>query len=648
MTRFAFSSLACALLLAGCAPTKPLISQEEVQAARQGGNLEAAYEQFATRLASQKADSPAAQAAQTQLREIGTQLAGKLEQDIRQDLNQYSTASGLVPLPVLDAINGKLARMERWDKERFLKLGSELAEARKKTTSRIDSLQKQRAQQDDNQMSQRMSTLADLALLTGDDRFSKERTDAMETLRKRAEEAFQAEQYGEAKKALQALQQIAPEDKQINTQLLQADARLFEKKFWDALGDGKLDDAYSQFMTIAQTPQFPEVAKRLSKSSNDMVDYFVAQAAAATTDNKFGDAYKLFSQARDIRLKLNPEATGVLPQEQTFCQQLFQRYQNSQKQGTPGIALGYLKIIETFNPEFPGLRGLLRTTTETVVSRATRKVSTAAFASEAGKAEFGGAIAAKVTQHLFDKIPNDLKLIERDQFQAILREKEIGASTAKSELVSADYLIQGKILESRVDTTEKASKKTMRVITETVTETNPEYDQWAALPEEKRRNRAEPARTLQRDKKEDVTINLNIVRKVGIISASYRLVEATTGKVLATGSETAKAEYTDEGNEGVELGNFHMPFKLPSLPSDTEIFDKLVGKISETIGDKLVVELQNPETRFVQTSQRYAEEGDFNAAAEQAAYAFTLATQKQQETTTLRRNLEKYSAQAQP
>ncbi|MGC4088221.1 MAG: CsgG/HfaB family protein [Polyangiaceae bacterium] len=642
MSRLTVSGLALAISLAGCASAPPTLSQQELQSAQQNGSLEALYDQYAAKLAGQKLNTPEGQKAQQQLNELGAQLGGKLEQEIRSELNQQATASGLVPLPVIDAQITKLPKLQKWSPEKYSKLAAELNELKGRTQARITAQQNQLAKFTENEMGQRLSVLDDLAKLTGDDRYSRERADVLANLRKKADDALKNEQYGEAKQALSALKQADPEDKAVGTQLTLADARIFEKKFWDSLAEGQLDSAYTQFMNLSQTAEFPEILKRLSKSSDDMVAYFVAQAGTATSENKLGEAYKLLGQARDIRTKSNASATRP-PQEEAFLKAVFTRYQTAIKDGQTGLALGYLKVIEGFNPEFPGLRANLRTTQETTLVRATKKVSTAAFTDAAGGAEFGGAVAAKVTQHLFDKIPNDIKLIERDQFQAILREKEIGAASQPNELSTADYLIQGKILESRVDTTENRSKKTMRVVTETVTVSNPAYEQWSALSEAQKAKQPAPARTLAQEKKEDVTINLQIMRKVGIISASFRLVEAQSGKVLATGSDSSKAEYTDEGNEGIELGQFRMPFKLASLPADSEILQKLTDNISEVIGDKLVKELKDPEVRYADAARRYADEGDTVMAAENQAYAFALASLKKEDTAALRRQLEQYS-----
>lgn len=437
MSRFTLTGMAVALALAACTSAPPTLTQQELQSAQQSGNLEAVYEQYAAKLVGQKLTTPEGQKAQAQLDQIGAQLAEKREQEIRSELNQQGTASGLVPLPVIEAQIAKLPKMQKWAPEKHSKLATELNELKGRTQARITSQQNQLAKLTENDMGQRLSVLDDLAKLTGDDRYSRERTDVLANLRQKADTALKNEQYGEAKQALTALKQASPEDKTLGTQITLADARLFEKKFWDSLAEGQLDTAYTQFMSLSQTPEFPEILKRLNKSSDDMVAYFVAQAGTATSESKLGDAYKLLTQARDIRVKTNASATRP-PQEEAFLKAVHLRYQSAIKESQPGLALGYLKVIENFNPDFPGLRASLRTTQEATLTKATKKVSTAAFTDAAGNAEFGGAVAAKVTQHLFDKIPNDIKLIERDQFQAILREKEIGASTLPSELSSAD------------------------------------------------------------------------------------------------------------------------------------------------------------------------------------------------------------------
>lgn len=647
MVRVKVSSLALAVVLAGCAGPAVVVPPDQVQAARQSGSLANLYSQQKQKLAPLNPKSQGYLTGKAQLDDIGRQLADTLEQSLQQELAQNTGAAGLTPLPVVQSVTQRLAPMQEWDSARYQKLQTDFNERLAKTQTRIQELQASIGRLGDSEMAKRMTLLDDLTKLTGDNRYQQERQDVLANLRRRAEDALKNEQYGEAKAALQALQQVTPEDKSVGQQLLQADAKLFEKKFWDALGEGKLDEAYTQFTSLAATPEFGEVIKRVNRSTDDMVAYFIAQADVASNEGDVGKAYRYFSQAIDIRNKVHTDTSETPPQVTAFLDRIREHADKAQKAGQIGVALGSLKVLEEFGGTSSALRPQLRATNDAILSRAMRKVSTAAFVTPTGDSEFGGAVAARVTQFLFEKIPNDIRIIERDQFQAILREKELssGKGNTPSVLSTADYLIQGK-LESRVDTTEKQHKKTMRVVTEKMTVANPDYAQWLQLPEASRKNVTEPPRTVPQDRREDITVNYTLVRKVGIISASYRLIEANTGKVAYTDSYTAKEEHSDEGNDGIELGDFRLAASLPNLPSDNEILNQLVDKISTTIGDKLVQKLANQEVGYVQLAERYADENDYANAAEQMANAYSIAQEKQQESTNMLKNLKRYAMQA--
>ena len=653
MNRLALTSIAIAIMLAGCASNLPTVTDQDITTARENGTLETVYDNYATQLSQLDLNSPEGTKAKARLNYVGSLLADQREKQIRQDISQNTPASGLLPLTVINRNIARLPKMAGWDKTRYEALKKELADQTTKTMDHITSQQAALSQLTEDQLAPRLVILDDLGVVTGDPRYAKERSDSLASMQAKADAAMKAGQGEAAIRALKSLQQVAPNDPTINQQLVLANTKLFERKFWDALAEGRLDDAYTQFMGLSQTTEFAEVMKSLSKSTEDMSSYFLAQAGNALAGGHLDTAFKLLGQARDIRLKINPNAgpADAPPQEQSFLDAVFARYKIAAGNNQTGLALGYLNAINDFQPDYPNLRPLMAVTGNKVLARAVLKVSTAAFTDPNGSTEMGGAVAGRVTQRLFEKIPQDVKIIERDQFEAILREQQIGNANngqGKENLVSADYLIEGKLTESRVDTSESQSKKTMRVVTETQTLTNPDYNTWLTLSDSQRKSYAEPAHTISQDKKEDVTINMQIVRKVGLMSTTYRLVEAKTGHVVATDSETAKDEFSDQGNEGVDLGQFHLPFKLASLPSDTEILQKLTDKISASIGDKLVKELANPAVRYMQAAQRYADENDLVSASEQAANALIMAQQDKQETKDIRKSLEGYALSVQP
>ncbi len=237
-----------------------------------------------------------------------------------------------------------------------------------------------------------------------------------------------------------------------------------------------------------------------------------------------------------------------------------------------------------------------------------------------------------------------MRIVEREQLERIL--EECKRTDTCGDLDTADFIVQGTILDAKVETTSKVGRETRRVVTGQETITNPDHTRWMALREKERNKTPEPPRTLRQDVTEDVTIEVNNVRKVGIISVSYRVVEASSGRVLFTDSIQTKQEFQDEGRQGVQLGNFKQETDFVELPPDIEILSGaggLADKISEEIGVKLVTFLQDPEEQYSAGASRFVQEGDYLSAARKAAYSIVLRERKSKEMGTLKQDLKRYA-----
>ena len=91
----------------------------------------------------------------------------------------------------------------------------------------------------------------------------------------------------------------------------------------------------------------------------------------------------------------------------------------------PTLAMAYLHFIEEFKPLYKGLRQKMTETEESVRSLAMRRISTTAFEGNQNQG-YGNIISSKVTQHLFQHVPNDVRIVEREQYEAIQRERSLG------------------------------------------------------------------------------------------------------------------------------------------------------------------------------------------------------------------------------
>lgn len=649
--------LTLAAWLAACAGDSgpsPGLAPADIVAAEQSGNLDEVYQRVTTRLATPGLSEKEAERLRALQAEVGEKLATQLTEEVQRTLAETPSALGdedgevVLPESVLVAERARIEPMRAWSEPAYRALSDEIGEYMKRTRTAIATREAKLAAAAPDNLAGRLQILEELSALAGPgsdaaEGWAAERREIVSELAAGAEQAIEAEDYDEARRLLEAVAEVDPSNADTRERLADVNTKVFERDFFQALEQGDPDEGYALLMSVAETESFPMIRPRLASSADAMATYFVTLGAEATKAGRIPTAYQRFTQAREIRALLGEGTPRPPPEEAAFVELIRREYEKARKADRVGLAWGYLNVIQSMTPESPTLRRQLRETREIVLQRAVKRLSVSSFEMpEDTDSEFGDAVASKVVQHLFEKIPNDVRMIEREQLSDIMREKSLGTeSGAKDEeaLAAADYLVQGTILEAKVDSIEKHGKQTRRVVTETVEQRNPDYDAWLNLSSKERDKRPEPPKTVMAPRREDVTIEVTVHRKVGLFSVSFRLIDAQTAKVAFADSARAKVEYEDTSSEGVELGEFKMEFKLASLPSDTEILTQLADDVSEEIGVKLADVLANPEDAYRAQGERSIEEANYEAAAQQLAYAIVLADEKQRDVGPMREML---------
>ncbi len=626
-------------VLAGC-QTGTKVTQEDIAAAESRGELDALYVQVERELAQEGAKP--SETTQLVLAQIGTRLASQLESELDAKLAEARTPSGQVPLVRIAEARERSAPMERWAPEKYRELGEKLDGLAEQTRAAISEREQRLADLPQDAFGKRSDLVLQLEQLSGEGteeaaRWRAERDGIRAALEETAEEAIQAEDYATAQAMLQAAQKLDPSDVSVESKLVEVDGKLFELGFFQALESGQPDEAYRMLSEISQSSNFPSIRSGLSDTADPMASYFVELADQATRDGNLADAYRLFVQAREIRRLLGKGQSAMLPEESRFVDVIKKHYWDARKkEENPGLAWAYLSVVKSLEPSSPSLRRMERETREDVVKRAIKRLGALPFeTSEAGQ-EFGEAVASKLVEYLFRSVPNDLEILEREALQKIIKEAELGGEL---ELLAVDYLVEGDILEARVDTTRETGQNTRRVVTGEVTKPNPKHEYWKGLSRGERADTPEPPETITVKNEEMVSYDVTMHRKVGVFEVSYRIVEAGSARVRFADSVRRKAEHSDTSTGGVQIGDFKVPFKMANLPSDLEILGDLADAVSEEIGRRLSEELDDPEFDYEQIAMRYASEGNFAEASEQFAYADVLSQRKGKDVSDLRRRM---------
>ncbi len=638
------------LALSGCGGGSgpKLAAPADPKAAGQA-ELESLFDQLTTQIAGLKPGSEKARQANTQLQIVGGELAQRASAAVRTRLSQVERVDGKLPLGALEREMSGLSSVARWNQQVHDTLRNELSGELEATRRAVREREEGLARTPEREVLDRINLLSELSALSGTGsaeqaRYAQQRDAILRDVSKEAEEAIRNEDYEKAQDLLGIVQEVNPEDEAARQQKCEVDGKVILKRFNDALETGRMSRTMEMLTDLSKTDCFGEIKGDLAEEAGPMAGAFAQMGQESTSAGDLGGAYQAYQDARVISkllLDRNPNLPGI----DTFLSRVDTKYEKAYAAGEYGVAWGYLNVLTEFGPTTPKIRQRLRLTRDEIARRAVRGLTAYPFEDpKTSPTKVGDAVSSKVVQHIFRTIPTDVRIVEREQLERIL--EECKRQEGCDELDTADFIVQGTILDAKVETTDKTGRETRRVVTGTETVTNPAHTRWSELSDRKRKKSPEPARTITRDVTEDVSIEVTSVRKVGIISVAYRVVEASSGRVLFTDSIQTKQEFQDEGRQGIQLGNFTQETDFVELPPDIEILSGdggLADKISKEIGVKLVEFLENPEEQYVMEAARFVDEGDFIGAARKAAYAIVLSEIKDKDVGNLRIDLRRYA-----
>jgi len=645
------AALALASVLA-CGGGGPAIELPADPKAASQATLESLFGQITAQEATTKPGSNRAAELGSQHKIVGAELAERAAASVRTRVADIPRVDGKIPLGALQKEVEDARAIARYDapvqEALSRELETELESTRREVTRRDRELQALGS----DALLERLKLLSDLAALAGQDspehtRYSSEREELLGNVSKEAEKAIRDEDYEKAQGLLGIVQEVDPSDEAARKKKCEVDGKVLLKQFSQALETGSATRSMSMLTDFSESDCFAEIKSALQDSAAPMAEAFATLGAEATAAQNLGLAYHRYRDAQTIsKLLLGRSAT--LPGIESFIGQLDGAYEKAFAAGEHGVAWGLLDVMSELGTTTPQMRQHQRLTRDEIDRRAVRGLTAYPFEDpKHAAAKVGDAVASKVVQHIFSTIPADVRIVEREQLERILDEcKRSGNCNA---LTSADFIVQGTINDAKVETTEKTGSETRRVVTGKENVANPEHVAWMALKERERKKTTEPPATITRDITEDVKFDVTAVRKVGIISVSYRVVEASSGRVVFTDSLQDRQEFQDEGRQGVQLGDFKQETDFVELPPDIEILsgDKgLADKISDAIGKKLVEFLQNPEEQYEKDAERAVQEGNFAEAARKVAYAIALREAKSKEVGRLRERLRSYAMQS--
>lgn len=616
--RYRVACAALILLLAGCSSTPPF-TESDIDQAAGSGQLEALYRQIHAAKQAARSGSGQAEALAKLEQEVAARIAAPTAASVRQSLDTADRLGRLLSLEELAQLHAKVATIRKWQPATADQLDKRVNAAHAKTSAEIDRLSARLDQLSASKVAERYATLHELATLNGGD--------AADTLRKQADQelqrdyeagkaAVQSKELDRARALFAGIAAVDPGYKDIKYQQQLVTTGMFEQRFWQALVDGRPGDAYQLFHDFAETPAFVLHRDKVGKDAADLADYFDALGDKRRRQGDWSQAFAAFKRAEYIRGKLgiSDSHSSALAR---FLSDVEGRFKRADAAGQPSLAYAWLTVIQALQPQHPLVLQQLQPLHDKVLDRAEVKLSVEPFEAVGDLAGYGAMVATDLTRYLLSAMPNHVRVIERDELRA-LSLSDRTSSTANSQ---SYYLIDGDMLKADVTTSSKPRTDQRRVQTGTRPADNPDHDKWSDLPRSQRKQTPEPPKTIDAPVYSEVTMHFTDVTKAGSMTASYRVIDPATAKVLHVDTVGDKATYSGSANAALTQGSFHMDAAPADVPADADILETLANSLAKKIGKHLTDRVNAIEQHYEVAAKRYLQDGEPLLALRQLTYA---------------------------
>ncbi|MBI5970892.1 MAG: hypothetical protein HY884_07030 [Deltaproteobacteria bacterium] len=299
-----------------------------------------------------------------------------------------------------------------------------------------------------------------------------------------------------------------------------------------------------------------------------------------------------------------------------------------EEKGNYGLAYQLMKMVTDVDANFSGAKTRFNSLQDKISQRAIKGLAVIPFKSPAQSPEAGKIFSSNITFFLHKNLSPDIKVVEREAIETILKESELkhaGADDRSREsilsLSGADYFLLGDVLDYKVEQSARKVTKTTRQQTRVEKARNPDYDLWLqAKQKQSEKIPPEPPMFMEKPVIEDIKYDVVYYKKTAVVDISYKVVD-TRGKILSTNVIKQKEEASDEGTDGIDAGDFKVPMKLAEVPSDVEIIGKVQDKVIQRIGAELKDLLAGPEKKYMDDAARHEKDGELRDAIERYADA---------------------------
>ena len=308
----------------------------------------------------------------------------------------------------------------------------------------------------------------------------------------------------------------------------------------------------------------------------------------------------------------------------SLCQKLDQRSDVYIELRKWGNALVWLQKLDSIDPDYKGLFHKLQVVKDKIKNRIKKSIAVFDFSSPSANKDAGKIIASKLVTFLSKNASGDLKIIERENLQSILKEMQLGQTglvdmdTAKrvGKMRGIDTFILGDVLHFSSKSKNYPSTNTVRVQIDTRTEDNPAFERWRMVhpkPTEEEMKKAPPMK-IEKPVYKLYTYETGTTKIISFIEIAYKLVNTMTGENIFTNTISGKLSKKDDYHHGLPAADIKQdPLELPT---EVEVLDDLTNQNISDVGLSVLKHFQSLELVYFNEGERQFKRRKYEEAIE--------------------------------
>ena len=374
---------------------------------------------------------------------------------------------------------------------------------------------------------------------------------------------------------------------------------------------------------LEYTPDDRIIAKRVEDLKVKAGQSYFEEAVRLVSQGKLFQAAKKIDLVKTYSIPLQ-EDPAFKELTASFSAKALERADKYIERELWGNALIWYQKIESLNPNYDDLFQKILTAKDNINKRIKKAIAVFDFGSPSNDKDAGKIAANKLIAYLHKNASGDLRIIERENLQSILREMQLG-QTGIIDVKSAqnlgkmrgiDTFIMGDVLIYSAKRTDTSSTSQVKVLVDEEDIRNPEFSDWLIThprPTDEEM-KAAPPRTVKKKNYQFLPNRQGTARISSLIEISYKLVDTATGENVVTNTISGKKIQEDKFQDALAAAEIvEDPLEIPT---EAEVLDQLTNEKISEMGQSVLKSYQSLEVEYFNLGDQQMKRRNFEIAVE--------------------------------